>query len=76
MPHSLQARKKSRQEQKVSMLAKPFFGEMIIAAVVWPTAGAGAKKGLSAIGLPAGYIPTAVAAFVIEAAMSSLASLR
>lgn len=45
-------------------------------AVVWPAAGKGAKKGLGAIGIPAGRLPTAVAAFVVEAAISSLASLR
>ena len=46
------------------------------AAVVWPAAGMGAKKGLIAIGIPVGGVPTAVAAFVVEAAMSSVASLR
>ena len=47
------------------------------AAVVWPTAGAGARKGLVALGVPlAGALPTAVVAYAIEAGVRSLASLR
>jgi hypothetical protein len=46
------------------------------AALVWPTAGLGAKNGLCKLGFPARVVPTAVAAVVIEAAVSTVASLR
>lgn len=55
---------------------RQYLRALLIAAVVWPAAGTGAKKGLGAIGVPAGRVPTAVAAFILEAAISSIASLR
>jgi len=66
----------SGSQQTVRLFVHLFVHLEVCAALVWSTAGVGAKKGLSKLGVPAGVVPTAVVAFVIEAAVSTVASLR